>query len=205
MYGNTHTTTRGGWRFDAASDRQIAAITRELPRRQIADDERHQIEAQIAAGAITKGQASDALDALFAAPFMSARPAAATGTVTVAGFYRLNGAVYRVQESKTNKGRFYAKAVTAHGWDYAAGKGVIYRLTAADMMTGEEIAAFGVESGICANCSAVLDDPISKAVGLGPVCGPRVWGEGYRAARKAAAADPQVAAQVAAIKAAAAS
>jgi len=196
------TASRQGWRYAPASDRQIAAITRELPRRQIADGERHQIETQIAAGAITKGEASDALDVLFAAAFKS-RTSGGTG-VTVAGFYRMDGAVYRVQESKSNAGRYYAKAVTAHGWDYAAGKGVVYRLSPDMLMSGEDVAAFGVESGICAQCSAVLDDPISKAVGLGPVCGPRVWGEGYRAARKAAASDPQVAAQVAAIKAAAA-
>jgi hypothetical protein len=109
--------------------------------------------------------------------------------------------VFRVMESKRNPGRYFAKVVTAHGWDYEGGKGMVYQLTAEMLMTPEQIAEFGVNSGICANCSRGLEDPISKHIGLGTKCGPAILGrDSYNAARRGARLNPTVAEQLAAIK-----
>jgi hypothetical protein len=103
-------------------------------------------------------------------------------------------------ESKRNPGRFVAKMVTAHGWEYA--KGMVFKLTPEMRMTAEQIAEFGINSGVCAQCSRGLEDPISKFIGLGTKCGPDILGRpAYNAARKAAKSDPKVAEQVAAIEA----
>lgn len=125
----------------------------------------------------------------------------ASNTVTEAGFYLLDNQAYKVIESRD--GTFlYARMVTGRGLKKAPG--VLNRLAPANKMTPAQIAAYGVRTKVCVNCSATLTDPASQGVGLGTKCGPDILGTvAYRAAYKAAKAAAE-AAQVAADAAAAA-
>lgn len=128
-----------------------------------------------------------------------ARPARTTEPVTEEGFYLHDGQAYKVVASRTS-GRLYAKKVTPNGFVYDGG--AIFKISASEMMTGEEIRVWSRSCGICANCSAELSDPISVEIGLGTSCGPAILGrESYKVARKAALEVPEVAEAVAKIKA----
>ena len=119
--------------------------------------------------------------------------------VTEAGFYLLDGQAYKVIEARDGS-FFYARLVTGHGLKKAPG--MYDRLAPANKMTPEQIAAYGVRTHVCVNCSTPLTDPASQRVGLGTKCGPDILGkDAYRAAYKAAdaaAKAAQVAADVAA-------
>jgi hypothetical protein len=222
MYGRTSyprrtrsftSRTNGAWRNDPMTETQAGKIAGELRKRAIDPALRAELLAAVNNGVTrdgspaTKGSASDLINWLLAKDLVSGAPAAAPKSerngemVTVEGIYRFtDGSVYRVVESKRNPGRFVAKMVTAHGWEYA--KGMIFKLTAEMRMTPEQIAEFGIRSGVCAQCSRNLEDPISKRIGLGTKCGPAILGRPeYNAARKSAKLDPQVAEQLAAIEA----
>lgn len=119
--------------------------------------------------------------------------------VTEVGFYLHDEVVYKVVASKTS-GRLYAKKVTARGFEYDGG--AIFKLAASEKMTAEEVRVWSRTTGICANCSAELSDPVSVEIGLGTHCGPAILGsEAYKAARKAAKLVPAVAEALAKIKA----
>ena len=124
-----------------------------------------------------------------------------TGKVTEAGFYLLDDQAYKVIESRD--GTFlYARLVTGHGLEKAPG--VFNKLAPANKMTPKQIAAYGVRTQVCVNCSTVLTDPASQGVGLGTKCGPDILGKDvYRAAYKAAdaaAKAAQAAADAAAVR-----
>jgi hypothetical protein len=110
--------------------------------------------------------------------------------VSEEGFYKNDdGFVFKVVTS--GAGRLYAKQTTARGLAYAPG--AMNSLFADQKMTGEEIAAHGVENCYCVNCSTELTDPTSKAIGLGTSCGPTILGkEGYKAAKVSVADRPDV-------------
>lgn len=164
---------------------------KDLPEQVIAD-----IKSDVELGILTTKSAGVHLDRLFAA---NNRPV--EGAVTEPGFYRHEDKVYVVVLGK-NSGRLYAKMVTAHGFNFEAAKGVFRSLKADAKMSVDEIRAFGCETGICANCSADLSDPISVFVGLGPTCGPRLMGRpAYNEVKKEAKVHPATAAALAAIKA----
>lgn len=119
--------------------------------------------------------------------------------VTEVGFYLHDGVAYKVVSSKTS-GRLYAKKVTKGGFVYDGG--AIFKLSASELMTAEEVRVWSRNCGICANCSAELSDPISVEIGLGTHCGPSILGsEAYKAARKAAKLVPAIAEALAKIKA----
>lgn len=118
---------------------------------------------------VTVQGASALIEELFATP----RAAAAAAAALEVGMYRTaDGSIYRVQASRET-GNLYAKRlVVGVGFEYAPG--AIRSLTAADRMTLEEAQAFGVETGICCVCAALLTDPKSVSRGIGPVCAKRV-------------------------------
>jgi hypothetical protein len=118
--------------------------------------------------------------------------------VTEIGFYLHGGVAYKVV--KSGAGRLYAKKVTKSGFDYD--EGAIFKLSASELMTAEEVRVYSRSCGICANCSVSLEDPISVEIGLGTSCGPSILGsDAYKAARKAAKLVPWVIEALAKIKA----
>lgn len=122
-----------------------------------------------ATGGLTIQDASALIDQLFTTP-RPARPA--SERVVEAGMYRTaDGTIYRVQPAR-GSGNLYAKQLLAGGgFEYVAG--AIRRLTPADRMTLAQAQAFGVETGVCCVCGAMLTDPDSVARGIGPVCATR--------------------------------
>jgi hypothetical protein len=214
---------RRNWKADPMTPEQAAKIVKELNRRVLSTDPDRQavliaaLLAAVEAGVqrdgtpATKGSASELIDWLMAKEFVPFGSAPASAPAAVQnerrdepcrepGFYRYDGSVYKVSESRRNPGRFAARRVSGSGWEYA--KGIVYRLTPEMRMTPEQIAEFGIQSGVCANCSRRLDDPVSKFIGLGTKCGPEILGRpAYNAAKRSAKADPKVAEQIAAIEA----
>lgn len=183
------------WRNDPATQKQIDTIARVAGEKQLDPEIHERLLASLPT--MTKGTASDTMDWLFKQSRAQAGPANAN-PVTAEGFYQnpADEKLYRVVTSNTS-GHLYAKLVTAHGWDYEQGKGAMQFLQAGWLMTPEQVRAYGAISGICANCSARLEDPVSKHIGLGTSCGPNILGkDAYNAAKKAAKADPEVAAQI---------
>jgi hypothetical protein len=153
---------------------------------------------------MTIGQASSWMDWLFAPAQRLPRGGQRNDTVTITepGFYLLDDEAYRVKRTRDGE-RFYAERATASGWEYD--KGVVFKLAPEMVMTVMEIASFGGRKGFCVNCSDDLEDPISKKIGLGTSCGPKLMGnEAYRAARKHhIATDAECAAHDAQLKASA--
>jgi hypothetical protein len=184
------------WKNHPMTDTQAAKILKELDRRVLDPTVRAELIAAVNAGMTrdgnpaTKGSASALIDWLLAKPFTprggTTTPAQRADSVTVTeeGFYLYQNEAYRVQRTKDGQ-RLYAKKATGSGWDYEAGKGVVFSLTPGMLMTAAEIAKFGVDHQFCINCSHGLTDLVSQHVGLGTQCGPEILGkDGYRAARQ---------------------
>lgn len=74
-------------------------------------------------------------------------------------------------------GRPYANEWTGNGYSYAPG--LTRLLTADNVATAEQAAAFGAAYGQCCFCARQLDTPESISVGYGPTCAARrnlPWG-----------------------------
>lgn len=170
----------------AASPKQMHYITDLVDKKDISAELRTEIKEGIATGFISKANATKYLDVLFdkKVPYIKN---VADNAVTEEGFYFTKGEVYKVVPNKAGT-YLYAKWVTAKGFKYVAG--AINQLTADMKMSVEDIQAYGLQTGICVNCAAVLTDPISIAIGLGTQCGPSIMGtEGYSVAKKTAKKD----------------
>lgn len=89
------------------------------------------------------------------------------------GVYRRSsdGEMFRVQTSQ-DSGRRYAKLLLpSGGWGYE--KGAIFTLKASERLTVEDLAKWGLSTGVCAICARLLSTPESVARGIGPVCASR--------------------------------
>lgn len=118
---------------------------------------------------LSVSQASALISELFRAP-----KRVSAGRVSEAGMYRTaDGTIYRVQASR-GSGNLYAKRLLAGGgFEYVAG--AIRLLTPADRMSLAEAQAFGVATGVCCVCGALLTDERSVTRGIGPVCAGKGW------------------------------
>ena len=135
---------------------------------------------------------------VFATIARAPRPVAAD-PVTEIGFYLHDGDVFKVVLGKMSR-KPYASKVTKNGFDHVSG--AIFKLSASELMTAEEVRVYSRTIGICANCSVELSDPVSVEIGLGTHCGPSILGsDSYKAARKAAKLVPHVAEALAKIAA----
>ncbi|AGM13395.1 hypothetical protein M181_gp228 [Mycobacterium phage Gizmo] len=120
---------------------------------------------------------------------------------TEPGFYLVDGEVFKVVETRDGE-RLYAKKTTAHGLEYVPG--AMTRIFADQKLSPEQIAEQGLTQGFCIVCSSEFEDPTSKHIGIGPVCGKNTLGaEAYKALRLSVADRPDVIAFEAAKKAAA--
>lgn len=128
---------------------------------------------------MTKFDASQAISLLLEASngkFTPRTPVVTTPVVTqevvVAepapiGVYQKDGDYYRVAETR-NTNRRLAYRWNGRRWDYA--RGMVYRLTTSDLVSVEEVRAFGLRTGMCAICGRTLTDPASVQKGIGPIC-----------------------------------
>lgn len=103
--------------------------------------------------------------------------------VSEKGIYQTaNGEVFKVQESKTNPGKFYAKrlqacsgqrlteAETRVQFEFVYAPGAVYALAPEQRMSLDEAKQWGVRTGSCCVCGAYLKDAKSVSLGIGPVC-----------------------------------
>jgi hypothetical protein len=96
------------------------------------------------------------------------------------GYYLMDGEIYKVQPSKTTKGRIYASVLTetldtdkngVRKWKFQYSTGAIYKLAASgDRLTLDAAKNFSALTGTCAICGRHLTDKDSVERGIGPVC-----------------------------------
>jgi hypothetical protein len=170
-----------------ATEKQMYWITKLVDEKAISAELRAEIKDGIHAGFISKTNAGKYLDTLFDKSIPNLKLGAQKElTMVDVGFYKDGeGVVWTVVKAKGNPNKRYAKKVTGKGFIYVAG--AINNLTEDMKMSVADIQAYGMETGICANCAALLTDPISIHIGLGTQCGPKLMGkESYSEAKKAA-------------------
>lgn len=135
----------------------------------------------------TSREASEMIAGLLNTPRPRAQRADAPLGVTEPGMYRdAEGCIYKVQRSKGDPSRLYAKKLTPIGgtrltetdarvqWEFHYAPGAVRSLTPAMKLTLEQAKEFGIRYGVCCVCGAFLRDATSVAEGIGPVCAGRV-------------------------------
>jgi len=161
-----------------ASPKQVAFATRLTTERAMQLD---------AARLGSLSAASAYIDELMRLPRPTVRTATPADRGIVPGMYRLaNGDIFKVQASREDKTRLYAKALTPIGgrrltetdetvaFEFTYAAGAIHQLTAADRMSVDDAKAFGLKFGVCCVCGKTLTDAKSVARGIGPVCAGKV-------------------------------
>lgn len=78
--------------------------------------------------------------------------------------------VFRVEESKTNPGRLYAKKLDPATKKWSFEKGAIHNLQPQTRVSLELAKAYGLKTGRCLMCGRELTAPESVAQGIGPIC-----------------------------------
>src|SRR5215831_17219977 len=161
-----------------ASPKQIAFATRLTSERAL----------QLDSSRLTSLSAASAyIDELMRAPRPTMRTATPIERGIVPGMYRLaNGDIFRVQASREDATRLYAKALTPIDserltetdavvrFEFRYAAGAIHQLTPADRMSVDEAAAFGLRYGVCCVCGKTLTEAKSVARGIGPKCAGKV-------------------------------
>lgn len=165
------TTTYTTGTFSLASDKQLDFI------RALLIDTGRTVKPDFPWSKLSKTQASAMIDMLISEK--------KTKNVTkmaqlTEGMYLVDGVVYKVQISKSS-GKPYAKRLVklhtpkvlktktiTHTFEYAAG--AVYKIKPENKMTLEQAAAFGVNTGTCCVCGALLTNDKSVKAGIGPVC-----------------------------------
>lgn len=161
-----------------ATDRQVNYVRKLMDERDgttVNAEFRATVEAEIAAG--ISGAAISAIITLLTTPEM--RPPRggnrAERVELEAGMYRKGDTFYRVKVSKA--GNWYAQELRINDdtgridFRYV---GKVYGLVAEHRLAQDEARAFGVETGNCICCGAVLTNPDSIAAGIGPICAGKV-------------------------------
>jgi len=102
----------------------------------------------------------------------AAAPQARAAAAIEAGYYLLDGRVYKVQISKSND-KPYAKILNTEGrFDYAPR--AVRDLRPEHQVTLEQAREWGRINGRCMICAAELTNPESIEYGIGPVCRKRL-------------------------------
>lgn len=163
-----------------ATDKQIAFLKRLMLERPAYCAERGRRVEDLDAAPVSKRQASLWIDALLAVPkeAVAKTEGAPAAAALREGIYKKDGAFYKVYFTRQSRQLVAGKLHVTLGdggefltadWEYL-GKAGLRLLTAEDKCSHEEAAAFGHMYGICCNCLAELNDPISVHHGYGPVC-----------------------------------
>lgn len=158
-----------------ATEKQVSFIKSLMKDRVVTDA--HSLKIAIDAGTLTKGAASERIEALLASPKRdksSDHKVVSQPKVTpVPGYYVSEAdTFYKVVESKAHK--FYAKKfVVSHSgqsasWVYAPGAINAYATWKKVSLT--DATQFGIAHGFCLCCGKLLTDPNSVKAGIGPIC-----------------------------------
>ena len=144
--------------------------------------------------AMSKQQASDMISALLKYPEKASSASAPKednyGIPSVedlpAGRYAINSAdgeltFYEVWRG-TRKPE-YVKLYVLHGPDSTEvpfGKGMVTILKSIAQDAGAAAVRYGHEIGACSICNKRLTNRVSRALGIGPICGGRFWGDEFK-------------------------
>jgi hypothetical protein len=93
--------------------------------------------------------------------------------------YRKGGQIYRVRRGPS--GHLWAAMATMDKdsagrtvVSYSKAKGMVAKLSQADRMATDEVAAFGQLTSTCLICGTELENPESVKRGIGPICASRI-------------------------------
>lgn len=145
------------------SEKQAQFIVRLLSEKEVSQEVRDKIGIP---ARLEVRSASKVIDWLMAQPQQTNSDA-----VTDEGMYLDGFTIFKVRRSKTS-GSLYAMRLIGNKFIYEAG--VVRNLKASQRMSLDQAKAYGVQTGTCCVCAAVLSDPKSIAAGIGPVCAKRV-------------------------------
>ena len=150
-----------------ATDNQIRYLTSLVRARDIgmtSDIGLRFLDGLVRANTLTKQKASDLINEWKDKPFRKIE--------ITPGYYVLDADIYiHVKENRAKTG-VYAERLVNGKWEYV--RGLVNDMSGARLMTEDEIAEFGHETGRCFICQATLTDPVSVTRGIGPVCKKRL-------------------------------
>lgn len=173
-----HRVGRPAWHSHAASPAQVATIARNRARKTITPELAELLAAwdrRSSLGTPSKGEASNVIDALFAAdwaPRDEVTPtdhAGAEVKLEAKQVYRAaDERIIRIQLSQS--GNLYGKVLDTDSgaWDYLPA--VKRELTGARLLTLDEAIAISAAIGQCVRCSRTLTAEDSVRRGIGPIC-----------------------------------
>lgn len=106
------------------------------------------------------------------------------------GMYMVENTVWKVYHTVHGRNEQVAKEFVTDGsiteettsgeFVYRGKRPVAWIGSTGRRMTLEEAREFGAVYGICCRCAATLTDELSIALGIGPVCGKREFGESFK-------------------------
>jgi hypothetical protein len=106
------------------------------------------------------------------------------------GLYVVDGTIYKVQHAVNGSGYQYAKKLVPDRYrakaSFRNAPSAIRNIRPEHKMSMAEAAKFGKLYGVCVICGRTLTDEISIALGIGPICGSRNFGEKFDEMRRAA-------------------
>jgi hypothetical protein len=113
-------------------------------------------------------RAIEELKALVAEARVASRP-----QLVAEGVYRRSddGVMFRVQTSRESGNRYAKTLLAGGGWGYE--RGAIYTLKPEERLSVDQLAEWGLSTGVCAICARLLSTAESVARGIGPVCASR--------------------------------
>jgi hypothetical protein len=179
MTAATRTRTTARWHNDAASDAQVGAIARTRTRKIITPELAALLGAwdrTAALGTPTKREASNVIDALYAAEWLPREPAV-TPTDHAGQAVKLEAKqVYRAADERiiriqlSQSGNLYGKVLDTDtgAWEYLPA--VQRELSGARLLTLDEAIAISAAIGQCVRCSRTLTADDSVRRGIGPIC-----------------------------------
>jgi hypothetical protein len=137
---------------------------------------------------LEQSDASKFIEGLKALPWkQGTNPAKVREPVTEDGMYKVGDTIYKVQWNR-QKTNLYAKVLRVSRnsyegkhevwFDYESG--AMKKISASDKMTYEQAREFGAMYGTCVNCGRLLTNELSIALGIGPVCGDRMFGGDFK-------------------------
>lgn len=164
-----------------ASERQLSFITSLLGERVYAEESAANLRAALAAGTVSKSQASATIEFLLAQPKKAEPVVAATGTSVTdavpAGRYAIEhgGTLKFFKVDKPTEGRwagFVFVKVQASDDEYPIRNRQTKNEILAEIAKDPQAASarYGHELGSCGICGRTLTDEDSRARGIGPIC-----------------------------------
>lgn len=125
-------------------------------------------------GVLTRSEASGLIERLLRCPLREGAPRPATVRTyngCVAGIYDVGGDVFRLRLNEGRTGLWAQQLIVGQGrprWEYAPQ--AVRLLMPYQRLDDDELAQRGRELAVCVDCGTPLEDPRSKARGVGPRC-----------------------------------